>query len=239
MEETKEQGILFGVSVGPGDPELMTIKAARIIREAQVLALPHEKKEACVAYQIARQAVPEAEEKEFLLIPMPMTKNREILEKSHREGALRIVQELQKGKTVALLTLGDVSVYSTCWYLYRRVREMGGRGSLISGVPSFCAAAARLDVSLVSGSQELHILPASYQIEEGLRLPGIKVLMKTGSRIGAVKALLEENGASVRGVKRCGMEGEKIYRSAGEISEDAGYYSLFIVSDEESGKEDR
>ena len=179
MEEKREQGILYGVSVGPGDPELMTIKAARIIRQAQVLALPHEKKEACVAYQIARQAVPEAEEKEILLIPMPMTKDRNILEKSHQEGAQRIFQEMEKGKTVALLTLGDVAVYSTCWYLYRRVKEMGGQGRLISGVPSFCAAGARLDVSLVRGSQELHILPASYQIEEGLKLPGVKVLMKT------------------------------------------------------------
>ena len=239
MEEKREQGILYGVSVGPGDPELMTIKAARIIRQAQVLALPHEKKEACVAYQIARQAVPEAEEKEILLIPMPMTKDRNILEKSHQEGAQRIFQEMEKGKTVALLTLGDVAVYSTCWYLYRRVKEMGGQGRPISGVPFFCAAAARLDVSLVSGSQELHILPASYQIEEGLKLPGVKVLMKTGSRTGAVKALLEEEKCSVQGVKRCGMEGEEIYRSAGEISQDAGYYSLFIVRDEKEEKEGR
>ena len=116
---------------------------------------------------------------------------------------------------------------------------MGGQGRLISGVPSFCAAAARLDVSLDSGSQELHILPASYQIEEGLKLPGVKVLMKTGSRIGAVKALLEEEKCSVQGVKRCGMEGEEIYRSAGEISQDAGYYSLFIVRDEKEEKEGR
>lgn len=233
MEEKlpQEEGVLYGVSVGPGDPELMTLKAARVIRQAQVLALPHEKKENCVAYQIACQAVPEAEGKEILLIPMPMTKDPEILEKSHSEGARRIFAELQKGKTVALLTLGDVSVYSTCWYLYRRVKEMGGRGSLVSGVPSFCAAAARLDISLASGSQELHILPASYQIEEGLSLPGVKVLMKTGSRLKAVKKLLEENSLPVQGVRRCGMEGEELYRSAGEIREDAGYYSLFIVGE--------
>ena len=59
MENKTQQGILYGVSVGPGDPELLTLKAARIIRQAQVIALPQESRENCVAYKIARQAVPE------------------------------------------------------------------------------------------------------------------------------------------------------------------------------------
>lgn len=224
-----QRGKLYGVSVGPGDPELMTCKAVRIIKEADVIALPHAEKEACVAYQIAEQAVPEISKKECLLIPMPMTKDQERLEQSHREGAERIASCLAQGKSVALLTLGDVSVYSTCWYLYRIVKENGWDGELISGVPSFCAAAARLDRALVSGSQELHVLPASYQIEDGLKLSGVKVLMKAGKQVDSVKKMILEQKLSACGVQRCGMEGEKLYRSAEEIEENAGYYSLFLV----------
>lgn len=187
-----KRGKIYGVSTGPGDPELMTLKAVRVIRSAQVIALPHERKEACAAYQIAVQAEPEIEEKECLLIPMPMTKDPEILEASHQTGAGQIQAYLAQGKDVALLTLGDVSVYSTCWYLYQRLRRMGEEGELISGVPSFCAAAARLDRALVSGSQQLHILPASYSLEESLRLPGVKVLMKAGRQLGAVKEQLRK-----------------------------------------------
>lgn len=224
-------GKLYGVSTGPGDPELMTIKAARILREVPVIALPNGRKEACSAYQIAVQAVPEIEEKECLLIPMPMTKDPDRLEQSHQAGARQIQSCLSQGKDVALLTLGDVCVYSTCWYLYHRIREMGEEGELISGVPSFCAAAARLERTLASGSQQLHILPASYPLEEGLGFPGVKVLMKAGKQLSAVKHQLKEQGFSVCGVERCGMEGERIYSSLEEIQEDGGYYSLFIVED--------
>lgn len=232
-ENLTGRGILYGVSVGPGDPELMTLKAVRIIKESQVLALPNESLKDCVAYHIALQAVPEMAGKEILCLPMPMTKDKKILEKCHDEAAEQIIEQLSRGKNVAFLTLGDATVYSTCLYVYERVRDAGERTEIVSGVPSFCAAAARLNRALVSGSRELHVLPATYQIEEGIRLPGVKVLMKSGKRLGEVKELLIREKKQVLGVQRCGMEGETIYRSAEEIDEQAGYYSLFIVEDKE------
>ncbi len=224
-----KKGRLYGISVGPGDPELMTLKAVRMIRRADVIAFPGKEKETCTAYQIARQTVPEIEEKECLPIPMPMTKDKERLEQSHREGAEKLLACLKDGKDVAFLTLGDVTIYSTGWYLYHLVREAGGTGELISGVPSFCAAAARLERALVSGEEALHVLPASYPVEGGLELTGVKVLMKAGKKIGDVKEALIAHGLTACGVQRCGMEGETVYRTVEEIEEDAGYYSLFIV----------
>ena len=79
-------GCLYSVGVGPGDPELMTLKAVKIIRNCQVLVLPAESKEKCVAYQIARRAIPEIEDKATVCLVMPMTKDKDRLEKSHREG---------------------------------------------------------------------------------------------------------------------------------------------------------
>ena len=83
-------GILSGTGIGPGDPELMTLKAVRLIRENDTIAVPGEKPEESIAYQIAVQAVPELAEKELVAIPMPMTKNAKELEENHRRGAEKI-----------------------------------------------------------------------------------------------------------------------------------------------------
>ena len=106
-------GILFGTGIGPGDPELMTLKAVRLIRENDTIAVPGEKPEESIAYQIAVQAVPELAEKELVAIPMPMTKNAKELEENHRRGAEKIEELLDAGKNVVFLTLGDPTVYST------------------------------------------------------------------------------------------------------------------------------
>lgn len=100
---------------------------------------------------------------------------------------------------------------------------------MVSGVTSFCAASARLGEALVSGPEQLHILPSSYQVEEALKLPGVKVLMKSGKELGAVKELLEARGDEVTAVERCGMEGERIFHSLEELPSDAGYYTTLIV----------
>lgn len=223
------RGILYCIGVGPGDPELMTLKAVRIIRECPAAAIPHLERETCAAYQIAVQSVPELVEKELLCLEMPMTKEKAVLDRSHEAGAAALMEVLAQGKDVALLTLGDSSVYATSGYLAERLEQNGYEMQMISGVPSFCAAAARLNIPLVKNSEELHILPASYQIEEGLKLPGVKVLMKTGRNMAEVKRLLVQGEHQVMMVQNCGMPGEQVCRNVQEIPDDAGYYSLMIV----------
>lgn len=234
-----KQGILYCVSVGPGDPELLTLKAARVIRQCPVTGLSMDGKgegrESCAAYRIASGAVPELEEKEALFLKIPMTKDWEALNRSHKEAAQAIIRCLEQGKDVAYLTLGDVSVYASCMYPAALVREAGWQVEMVSGVPSFCAAAARLGTPLVSGSQQLHIIPSSYEIQESLGYPGVKVFMKAGSRMPQVKACLAASGGRVRAVERCGMEGERVYEGAGEIPQEAGYYTLVIAEEKEEG----
>jgi precorrin-2/cobalt-factor-2 C20-methyltransferase len=222
-------GIMYGIGVGPGDPELMTIKAANKIRECSVIAIPHENKDACVAYEIAKGAVPEIENKECLCLPMPMTKEKDILRASHDQAAEDVKKHLDKGEDVAFITLGDVTIYSTVSYLLDRLQAEGYETRLISGIPSFCAAAARLGIPLVSGSEELHIIPATYQIKDALKLSGVKVLMKAGRQMAAVKEELKKQGSEVLMVENCGMDNEKIYDSLENIPDNAGYYSLLIV----------
>lgn len=224
-------GTFYGVGVGPGDPELMTIKAVNRIKSCSVIAVPNKSREVCTAYGIAKCAVPEIEEKEFICLPMPMTKDPVILEQSHREAAERTAQLLDQGRDVVFLTLGDSTVYSTCLYLAGRLQKAHYHTELINGIPSFCAAAARLNMPLVNGAEELHIIPATYQVKGGLALPGIKVLMKAGRTMAQVKEELRKGGYQVSMVENCGMEGERICQNLDEIPEDAGYYSLIIVRD--------
>ena len=230
-------GILFGTGIGPGDPELMTLKAVRLIRENDTIAVPGEKPEESIAYQIAVQAVPELAEKELVAIPMPMTKNAKELEENHRRGAEKIEELLDAGKNVVFLTLGDPTVYSTYLYVHRRVLEDGYDARIVSGVTSFCAAAASLSEGLVENSEELHVIPASYQIEDALELSGTKVLMKAGKKMPAVKQFLKEKNCRAVMVENCGMENEHVYRKIEELPEEAGYYSLIIAKEQNAGNE--
>ena len=225
------RGTLYGVGVGPGDPELLTLKALRVVREAPVIAVPAEQKEESVAYRIVRAAYPELEQKEVLPVPMPMTKDKQRLAASHEAGAAAVERILEEGKDVAFLTLGDPTVYSTYLYIHRLVAQAGYPTEIVSGIPSFCAVAARLNVGLVEKAELLHVIPSSYPVEEALKLSGTRVLMKAGKKMGQVKAQLEALSADVCMIENCGMENEKIYRSAEEIPEDAGYYSLILVKE--------
>ena len=258
------KGILFGVGVGPGDPELMTIKAVRLIRENDIIALPGAKAEETVAYKIAEQAVPELAEKFLLSVPMPMTRDREEQARNHEAAAERIEKYLKQGKNVVFLTLGDPTIYSTYLYVQKRVQQKGYETKLVSGIPSFCAAAARAGVSLCEWQEQLHIVPAVHLKEKSseeektseaertseaektseaertflaqgfFELPGNYVLMKAGSRMQEIKDAIAQSGREVIMVENCGMPEEHVYYGVEKLPEQAGYYSLMIVKEGEN-----
>lgn len=245
------QGIFYGVGVGPGDPKLMTLQAVRTIRDCEVLAVAVSSPdlqepeyedaagvcrhpqflEKCVAYRIAFSEIPEIRGKAKLYLPMPMRKDKERLKQIHDACAEKTGEVLEQGKSVAFITLGDPSVYSTCLYVHKRLKKMGYQTRLVAGVPSFCAAAARLNEGLVENQDELHIIPASYEIESGLELPGTKVLMKAGKKMPYVKQMVQEKQLQIRMVENCGMDSEQVYEAAAEIPDAASYYSLIIVKE--------
>ena len=227
-----DRGILYGVGVGPGDPELLTVKALKVIKDADVIALPVSgaaDKKQITAYQIVEKIYPEIDKKRILFLSMPMIKDKELLQQVHAEGAEQVCRELDKGKNIAFLTLGDVSIYSTFLYIQKLVEASGYETRVIAGVPSFCAAAAELKTGLGEMGEAIHILPGSYDISEGMRLSGTKILMKSGSKIGKVKEELQKYDGQIQMVTNCGMEEEQIYRSVEAIPEQAGYYSLIIA----------
>ena len=226
------RGTAYGVGVGPGDPELITLKAVRLIRENEVIAVPGKEAENSVAYIIAAAAVPEIAEKTLVPIYMPMVRDRAKIEEEHRKGAKLLEKYLDQGKNVVYLTLGDSTIYCTFSYLQHILEEDGYRVELVSGIPSFCAAAARLNISLTEWNEPLHVIPASHKKGEALDLAGTYVLMKSASHMKETKELLMASGRQVGCVENCGMVNEKVYHSAEEIPDDAGYFSLVIAREQ-------
>lgn len=224
-------GILYGAGVGPGDPELMTLKVVRLIRENEVVALPGPVAEETVAYQIAVQAVPELAQKTLVAVNMPMTHDQDEMNRNHDKAADTIEAYLKEDRNVVFLTLGDPTIYSTYLYIQKRIIARGYRTELVSGITSFCAAAARTNTPLVEWNEQLHVLPAVHRLDSRLDLPGNYILMKSGKKMNQVKEILAESGRDVVMVENCGMENEHIYRSVDEIPDDAGYYSLIIAKE--------
>ncbi len=227
-------GKLYGVGVGPGDPELLTLKALRLIKENQAIAVPGNDIYTSVAYKIVKGAYEGLDEKTLFPVAMPMTKDPAVLQANHEKAADDVEKYLKEGQNVVFLTLGDPTVYSTYLYVHKRILKRGYEAEIVSGITSFCAVAARLNMGLVEMAEPLHVIPATYKAQEMdqiLELPGTKVLMKTGKKMQQVRESILNSGQDAVMIENCGMEDEKIYRSAEEIPESSGYYSLIIVKE--------
>ncbi len=222
------RGVLYGVGVGPGDPELLTLKAVRVLQGSDVIAVPDAGKGNQVALQIVQDYI---KGKELQFVSTPMVRDSAVLERAHSACADRICALLEGGKQVAFITLGDPTIYSTYIYLHKRVLERGYEAEIVPGVPSFCAAAAKLNQSLCEGGQPLVILPASRD-KDSKRVN--RVYMKAGKSILDLQAELRTNGtleyASL--VENCGLPGERVLPRFADLEEPTGYFTLVITKEE-------
>jgi len=229
-ENVNSKGIFYGTGVGPGDPELMTLKAVRLIMENEIIAVPGRTAGESAAYRIAASAVPEIKNKTVIPLEMPMVHDTEKMKAYHRKAADTAEKYLNSGKNVVFLTLGDPSVYSTCSYLEQIIKEDGFETVMTSGITSFCAASAAAGIPLTGWNQSLHIYPASQLASEvTLNDNDTYIFMKSGRKMKEMKDFLQKNNARVTMVENCGMENERIFRSVSDISDDSGYFSLIIA----------
>lgn len=227
------RGKLWGVGVGPGDPELLTLKAVRILQQADVIMLPDANGPEQKAMNIVKAYL---EGKDILFANMPMVRDKAVMDQAHEKTTDQICSLLDQGKQVAFPTLGDPSIYSTYMYLHEKVILRGYAAEVVPGVPSFCAAAARLNRSLCQGREALLVIPASHNQEAMLDVPANKVFMKAGRSILDLQQTLADrgmlDGASM--VENCCMENEHVYPSFADLKEPSGYFSLVIAMDSRS-----
>lgn len=222
-------GKLYGVGVGPGDPELMTLKAMRTIEEADIICAPAKEIEKSVAYQIALQNVPDMAAKERIGLDIPMVKDKDRVKEAHALAADIIEEKIREGKQVAFIALGDISIYASFSYIQAIIKERGYETIMVSGIPSFIAIAAKLNIPLVLDDEILEIIPATYYFEKPLARRN-KVYMKAGNCISHLKPEMAKAKEAYI-LENLDMESEKILQKE-EITDNMdrfGYFTTGII----------
>ena len=229
-------GKLFGVGVGPGDPELITVKAVRAIKEADILFTAASSKNAySLAVEIASPYI--AESAVIKQLGFPMTKHSDAVEAAWIDNAKEIAGELKQGKTVAFLTLGDPTTYSTFGYILKKMSCIMPEADIetIPGITSFHAASARLNRILVEGEQSLLITSGAFGGDRIRHIDGVEnvAVVKAYKNMDDINEALNETGLIKNSVavSRCGREDEKISHDVAALVDEApDYWTLILAS---------
>ncbi|WP_400161924.1 precorrin-2 C(20)-methyltransferase [Brevibacillus sp. TJ4] len=230
-------GTLYGVGVGPGDPELITVKAFRLLRQSPVVAYPKKRMGSkSYAHQIAELYV-NGEEKEMLGLVFPMTRDQEILDREWNKTVEIVWERLAQGKDVAFVTEGDPMFYSTFIHLMRLMQKLHPEVPIVTipGVSSFLGAAARLNLPLADGDERIGIIPATDDREamrEAISTHDCVVFLKVAKVLPMIIDLLKEmellDHAAVA-TKVTSAE-EMIWTDVRELERaELGYLTLMVV----------
>lgn len=223
---------LYGIGVGPGDPELLTIKAVNAIKKSNVIiAIQSKKSDNSLALSIVEKAGIDLSLKEVICLIWPMSKDQELLSKFYEKTARKIANILEQKKTVGYLVLGDPCVFGTYMKLHSHEILAKYDKTIVNGITSFCAAAAQLKISLAEGSQSLHILPASYDLSHLNEDNSTKVFMKSASKLKEVTELLSKTRQNVYAAENVGLPAQKLHFKLEEIPSNSGYFTIVIQTD--------
>ncbi|MCL1913066.1 MAG: precorrin-2 C(20)-methyltransferase [Eubacteriaceae bacterium] len=228
------KGKLYGIGTGPGDPELLTIKAVKTIQKCGVVATPKSNSEGGAAFGIVEEYLEGKKRIEcFFSMDRDINKRKE----ARLKAAGEIIGILDTGEDVGFVTLGDPTTYSTYMYVHMIVANAGYETEIIPGVTSFSAAAAAFGIALCEDQQILSIIPGRHTVDIGqaLEFPGNKVLMKSGANLDNVLEMLKERGlsANTKIASRVAMDGQRLYESIEEYeaSPQKEYFTLAIVKE--------
>ena len=231
-------GTFYGMGVGPGDPELLTVKAANILGRCPHVVVPKAKAEGgSVALEIAGRYVHGSAKIHELVFPMTMDKVE--LSRSWKESAQTIAALLKNGEDVCFLTLGDALVYSTYIYLLRELKAIVPDVEVVTvpGITSFSAVAALTSFPLGEGKEPITIVPTADDLTavcQAVKAGGTVVLMKIGKRLGDILDILEETGVigDAVFVQRAGQPTQRIELDLRKLrgeSAEAGYLSVILI----------
>ena len=229
-------GCLYGVGVGPGDPDLITLKAIKILGSVVViLAAASTKNEDSLALDIARPHL--RHNARIVRLGFPMCRDAHTLQTAWIRNAELVLAELRKGHDAAFLTLGDPLLYSTFAYLLRTLRGLDPDllACVIPGITSFQAAAAATETVLAEGAENLVILPGirePAELRHNLAQADNAVILKTYTNFAAIREELRNFPLQTHCVfaSRVGMKEELITRSLAEAPDNPTYLSLMLMT---------
>lgn len=224
-------GRLLGVGVGPGDPELLTLKAVRVLQEAPVIAYVSADGKPSIARRIAAQHLPAGQAEINLALPMQSVP--ELARAAYDEGASKIGGELEQGHDVAVLCEGDPCMYGSFAQLFDRLGERYAT-EIVPGVVSFTAAAAAARSPLVQRAQSMMVLPATLSrdvLASRLNHADAAAILKLGRHLAKVREVIVALGLLERAVyveHASGMR-ERVVRLVDLATDEAPYFSLVLV----------
>ena len=231
-----EKGKLIGIGVGPGDTELLTLKAAKVLKTVPVVFSPKSAKEKeSIALSIVRPILEERKDyKRLMLVEpiFPMIEDKDELEKIWNSAAEMIAQYLDSGRDVAFITLGDASVFSTYSYVQKRLIDRY-EIETIPGITSFTACAAARNKALVEQNQILTVVPKiDDRLEQILEYSDSIVLMKASRNTSDLEAKIEEKDRKkeIYSVQNCTRENEKMIEG---FSNEKPYLTTTIIKFED------
>lgn len=227
-------GTLFGVGVGPGDPELITLKAVKVIQQADIIITPTtEINKNSLALSIIQDYI--SSSTEVIEQYFPMNYDKEELTGAHQLNKNEIVSLLDFGKKVVYITLGDPMLYSTFIYIFNLLKDTQYPIEIIPGITSFCDCASRSKMPLAVGKEILRIVPATNKIEEldkAIQSNDNLVLMKVYRNLDEISKKLIDSGYQNQSVliSRSGLKDEKIYYDLSQLDDQQKEYLSTIIA---------
>jgi precorrin-2/cobalt-factor-2 C20-methyltransferase len=238
---TQKKGTLYGIGVGPGDPELITLKALKVLeKRPHIFAATSSKNTYSLALDIIHSHLNGAPVEQ---LPFPMTRDQEVLQEAWEKCARRVLEVLDQGSDAAFITLGDPLTFSTFGYLLKTIKGLDPtvRVVTIPGITSYHAAAALTQTPLGEGEESFLVVSGAMgaaKLQEAVDKTDTVVLLKTYRHADDILAALEELGLTDRAVlvSRCGLDGETVVQDLASLrGRPLPYLSMIIVRRRDKG----
>ena len=234
---------LIGIGVGPGDPELLTVKAVNAIQNADVIMCPASKEDRpSIALSVVHSLIDKSKNQEIVKLIFPMTKDKDVLAETWKKNAKIMAEKTLSGKNVVYLTVGDPFLYSTWIYMHRDISENHPeiKISVIPGIVSMFTFASKVGVSIAEGAEKVSIIPSCYDlssVKEIAKNSESMIFLKDGRYFDQVIQVLKEAGFPDNSIfaigQDLGTEHEIIRKmTLGEVNDDTlttKYFSILVV----------
>lgn len=234
---------LIGIGVGPGDVDLLTVKAVKAIQNADIIMCPASKEDRpSIAFAVVSPIIDKSKNQEIVKLIFPMTKDKDVLESTWKKNAKIMAETVLSGKNVVYLTVGDPFLYSTWIYMHKDLKENYPDMdiSVIPGIVSMFTFAAKVGVSIAEGAEKVAIIPSCYDlssVKEIAKNSESMIFLKDGRYFDKVIEVLKESGFPDNSIfaigQDLGTENEIIRKmTLGEVNDDTlttKYFSILVV----------
>ena len=234
---------LIGIGVGPGDPELLTVKAVKAIQNADIIMCPASNEDRpSIAFSVVSSIIDKSKNQKIIKLIFPMTKDKDVLKQTWKRNAKIMAETVLTGKNVVYLTVGDPFLYSTWIYMHKDLKENYPEMdiSVIPGIVSIFTFAAKVGVSVAEGSEKVAIIPSCYDlssVKEIAKHSESMIFLKDGRYFDQVIKVLKESGFPDDSIfaigQDLGTENEIIRKmTLGEVNDETlttKYFSILVV----------